>query len=259
MTYFTEKFSHFENSNGIFSKVRLTLFSAALFAALIILTDNAYAQRVQPMSYELEPSGSSATTSLRIENTSNIDMTLELTASRIDVNQDGKETLTLAEDDFLIFPPQLILKSGKTQAVRVKYIGEPTIRESAAYRISVKQIPIDLSGTGQSNIGMVVNFHTLAHVAPKTAEVDLHVSKISSASAGKWNLVIDNRGEKMGRLSQTIWTLTDGGKSKTLSAKEVADMTDKNLVMPGRTLNVKIPAVTGFNASTTDVQISAKS
>jgi len=200
-----------------------------------------------------------ASTSLRIENTSKVDMTLELLASRISVDDKGAETLSAAEDDFLIFPPQLILKAGKMQAIRVKYIGEPTISKSSAYRISVKQIPIDLSGSGRSGVGMVVNFHTLAHVAPKSAKVDLHVSKISNGGLGKWDISIYNRGEKMGRLSQTSWVITDGGHSKTLSLKEVADMTDKNFVMPGRTLNLTIPAIEGFNAGTTSVKINAKS
>lgn len=186
-------------------------------------------------------------------------MTLELIASRISVDEDGKESLIQAEDDFLIFPPQLILKAGKTQAIRVKYIGEPTIEQSAPYRISIKQIPIDLSGSGKSGVGMVVNFHTLAHVTPLGAKTDLQVTKISGNAAGNWDISIDNRGKKMGRLSRTVWKLKDGDKTKTLSIKDVADMTDRNLVMPGQTLNLTIAPIAGFNPSTMTVEISAQS
>ena len=127
------------------------------------------------------------------------------------------------------------------------------------YRISIKQIPIDLSGSGKSGVGMVVNFHTLAHVAPKSAKTDLHVSGLSNNGGGTWKITIDNRGKKMGRLSQTVWKFTDGSQSKTLSLKEVADLTPKNLVMPNTTLTMTIPAVEGFNPSTTTVKISEKS
>jgi len=233
--------------------------TAASALSLLTLSMPAYAQRVQPMSYELGPSGSKSSTSLRVENTSKTDMTLELLARKISVDDKGKETLSPADDDFLIFPPQLILKAGKTQAIRVKYIGEPTIEQSAPYRISVKQIPIDLSGSGKTGVGMVVNFNTLAHVSPPSAKIDLHVTKITGNTAGTWDISIDNRGKKMGRLSQTVWKLKDGSQSKMLSVKDVSDMTDKNLVMPGQTLNLTIPAIPGFSASTTTVEISAKS
>ena len=237
------------NSHPLF--IILALFLTALISAL-----PAQAQRVQPMSYELAPSGSKAATSLRIENTSKVDMTLELIASRISVDGNGIETRASAEDDFLIFPPQLILKSGKTQAIRVKYIGEPILSESSAYRISLKQIPIDLTGSGQSRVGMVVNFHTLAHVTPPDAEVDLQVNKITKQGADVWAISIVNRGKKMGRLSRTQWKINDGSQSRTFTHKEVADMTERNLVMPGRTLNLNIPAIEGFDAATTSIKIN---
>lgn len=259
MTYFTRQLSRLDAGNTLFSTSRLIIFITTLLLAAVVLTDQAFAQRVQPMSYELSPSGSSSSTSLRIENNSKVDMTLELMANKIVVDENGTETTLPAEDDFLIFPPQLILKSGKTQAVRVKYIGEPTIDQSVPYRISIKQIPIDLSGSGKSGVGMVVNFHTLAHVAPKSAKTDLHVSGLSNNGGGTWKITIDNRGKKMGRLSQTVWKFTDGSQSKTLSLKEVADLTPKNLVMPETTLTMTIPAVEGFNPSTTTVKISEKS
>ena len=241
------------------ASLKFAFLTAVAAVSLALVSTSAHAQRVQPMSYELGPSGSKASTSLRIENTSKVDMTLELLANKISVDENGNESLTPAEDDFLIFPPQLILKAGKTQAIRVKYIGEPTIKQSEPYRISVKQIPIDLSGGGKSAVGMVVNFHTLAHVTPQSAKVDLQVTKIATAPSGGWALSISNSGKKMGRLSQTVWKLKDGGQSKTLSVKDVADMTDKNLVMPGQTLNLIIPAIAGFNPSTTTVEINAKS
>ena len=242
-----------------FSIKKALLCASAAILAGVTFSSQAYAQRVQPMSYELTPSGTSSSTSLRIENTSNVDMTLELIASKIDVDTVGEETLQPAEDDFLIFPPQMILKAGKTQAVRVKYIGEPTLKQSAAYRISIKQIPIDLSGSGKSGVGMVVNFHTLAHVAPKSAKTKLTVQSVKSNAAGGLDMTIDNAGSKMARLSQTTWVISDGAQTKNLTRKDVADLTNKNLVMPGKSLKLSIDAVPGFNPATTTVQITEPS
>ena len=85
------------------------------------------------------------------------------------------------------------------------------------------------------------------------------MSELVRNRSGAWDVTIDNHGKKMGRLSRTIWKLTDGGQSKTLSSKEVADMTPKNLVMPGKALKLTIPAIEGFNPQTTTVEINAKS
>lgn len=228
--------------------------------AFLSISTPAFAQRVEPMSYSMAPSGNGATQSLRIENTTQSAMTVELTVNKISVDDYGNETKTPAEDDFLIFPPQAIIKPGKTQAVRVKYIGDPKIEQSAAYRISVGQLPINLGGSTGGAVGFVINFHTLATIAPKDSVAELHVSSLKSGVNGEWDVAIENRGNRMGRLSRSVWKLSDSsGKSRTLAEQEVSKMTDKNLVMPGSTLKLSIPALEGFNLNTTSIDISVRS
>lgn len=240
----------------VFQGSRFILFAIGF----LTLSTPAFAQRVEPMSYSLTPSGSGATKALRIENTTQKSITIELTANKITVDDFGSETKTLAEDDFLIFPPQAIIKPGKTQTVRVKYIGDPRIEKSAAYRITVGQLPIDLGGRTGGAVGFVINFHTLATVAPKDSVADLHVSSIKPSLNGDWDIAIENRGNRMGRLSRSTWKVSDSsGKTKTFAEQDVSKLTDKNLVMPGRTLKLSIPRLEGFNPNTTLVDISVRS
>lgn len=235
-----------------------SIFIAAL--GFLSISTPTYAQRVEPMSYTMAPSGNGATQALRIENTSQSAMTVELTVNKITVDDYGNETKTPAEDDFLIFPPQAIIKPNNTQTVRVKYIGDPKIERSAAYRITVGQLPIDLGGRAGGAVGFVINFHTLATVAPKDSSAELHVSSLKPAANGYWDVVIENTGNRMGRLSRSTWTLSDSsGNNKTLEEQEVSKMTNKNLVMPGHVLKLSIPALEGFNPSTTSVDISVRS
>jgi len=226
-----------------------------MVATAIVVPTQAHAQRVTPMSYELAPSGSKSTVNLSLENTSQTDMTIEMMAARIAVDDRGNETKTDAEDDFLIFPPQMILAAGKTQTVRVKYVGEPRIDESAAYRIAVKQVPVDIDRGGTAGVGLVVNFNTLAHVVPSGAKTELIVSNIRSNASGGWDLDVTNNGNRMARLSRTEWDVSGGGTTQSLNRNEVADMTDKNLVMPGATLTLSIPAIEGMSASSTSIII----
>ena len=238
-----------------FPTLNKLVLAGMFFTTAAIFSMPAYAQRVQPMSYELQPSGSASTTALRIENTSQTSMTIELSVSKISLDVTGIETRSPAEDDFLIFPPQMILKAGKTQAVRVKYIGDPTIKVSQPYRISIKQVPIDMTGQGKSGVGMVVNFHTLAIVSPAKAKTDLVVESMQRNADGSWDLLIANKGTKLARLSKTEWTISDGKKEKSFKKTEVANLTKKNLILPESTLSLTIDAIDGFDPATSTVKI----
>ena len=52
----------------------------------------AQAQRVQPMVFEIEPIGPKASTSLRIENTQQNSMTVEIVSTKIIMDEYGRET-----------------------------------------------------------------------------------------------------------------------------------------------------------------------
>ena len=246
----------FRTSIQTYKSIGLSLLALGFLS----ITTSAHAQRVEPMSYNMAPSGSGATKALRIQNTTQKSITVELTANKVSVDDYGDETKTPAEDDFLIFPPQAIIKPGKTQTVRVKYIGDPKIEKSAAYRISVGQLPIDLGGRTGGAVGFVINFHTLATIVPKDSIAKLSVSSIKPGVNGHWDITIENTGNRMGRLSRSTWKLSDtSGNNKTLAEQDVSKITDKNLVMPGAKLKLSIPALEGFNPSTTSVDISVRS
>jgi len=233
---------------------------ALLFFASVIVAQSAFAQRVQPMVYELDATGSGASTSLRVENTKSVPMTLEFVASKIQLDEFGGETSELAEDDFLIFPPQALIKPGKAQVIRVKYIGDPQIETSQAYRISVKQLPVNLDKSGATGVAMLVNFHTLANVVPKSSEAALSVTNIVAADSNMWSITVENKGNRYARLSKTRWLVQNtqgGGKPLTLKSSEIGAMTELNLVLPNSKLTQLIPAIEGFDPSNTRIIIDA--
>lgn len=218
----------------------------------------ANAQRVQPMVFEIEPIGAKAATSLRIENTQQNSMTVEIIPTKIIMDEYGRETLTPADDDFLIYPPQTLIEKGKTQVVRVKYIGDPTITSSQAYRVSVKQLPVDLKHSGHTGVGMVINFNTLVNVVPKDAEPAVSIVGISQGENEHWNLEIKNDGDRFSRLSKTVWQVSDtsdSSKTKRIKSLDVGKLTERNLVLPNSVLKMSIPAIEGFKPETTEIAI----
>lgn len=240
------------------TKGKLRLLAATLFtaAATFGMASSAHAQRVSPMSYELAPRGSKTTVNLAVENTSQTDMTVEFEAYRVTLNPDGTEQRDLAEDDFLIFPPQTMVPAGKTQTVRVKYVGEPSIKESVPYRVSVLQVPVRARAEDSGGVGLTVRFNTLAHIVPDGAKTELSVSNIRANASGGWDLDISNSGNRMARLSRTEWEVSGGGKTEVIPRQEVARMTDRNLIMPGDKVTLSIPAVAGITPGSAAIRIS---
>ncbi len=225
----------------------------------VIIGQNAYAQRVQPMVFELEPIGAKASASLRVENTLQNPMTVEIIPTKITMDEYGNETLVPADDDFLIYPPQTLIEKGKTQVVRVKYIGDPTIKTSHAYRVSVKQLPVDLKESGHTGVGMVINFNTLLNVTPSDAESDIEVTEISPGDGERWNIAIENSGDRFSRLSKTVWHISDTSdtsNTKRIKSLDVGKLTQRNLVLPHSTLKMSIPAIEGFKPETTKIAIA---
>ena len=226
-----------------------------VFALLVISIQKTNAQSVEPMIFELEPIGSRSAESLRIENPNSGPITLEIVPLKVSIDEFGKETTTPAEDDFLIYPPQTIVAADSTQIVKVKYIGDPTIENSQAYRISVNQLPVDLN-TNDSGVSVLTKFLTLVNVVPKKTRPELAIEKIEADDDNRWLVTFKNSGSRFGALSNTSWLLestVDSSKTKKISANEVGSFINQTLLPPKSEFKLSVPAVEDFSPTTTKI------
>ena len=231
---------------------------ASVFAGLLCQSV-VHAQQVQPMSVELSPLGSQSSTVMQVRNTTSREAFYNLSVLRMMFDADGNEQRETAEDDFLIFPPQFRLEAGQTQTIRIRYVGDPELIVSAPYRVSVSQVPLEQTEKDRTGVELRFAINTLVHVIPQRAQVAIEVLEVSEAADGQWQLVLQNNGLQMARLTRTSWRLTSDDRILDLSRREVSGMIDKNFLMPGATLTVTIPAVEGFDADSTSVSISSPS
>ena len=107
---------------------------------------------------------------------------------------------------------------------------------------------------------MLVNFHTLANVVPKSAKAALSVTEISAADNNMWSITVENSGNSYARLSKTQWlvqNISGDGKPLQLKSAEVGAMTELNLVLPNSKLIQLIPAIEGFDPNNTRIVIDA--
>ncbi|MGB1236726.1 MAG: hypothetical protein ACPG4U_00870 [Pseudomonadales bacterium] len=212
----------------------VTLIWLSLLFSLT-LSATTQAMTVKPMISEITPTGRSAQYTIHIDNPSASTLTVEMVTTRISMAKNGQETRTPADDDLLIIPVTAIIQPGAAQTVIIQYIGDPLIKQSQAYRVSIKQAAVDLTGTGKQAIGIGVNFNTLLNVAPPKSKAKLSVRSLKKAGKN-WLLELHNSGDRYARISRTQWTITDKrGKKHTLAGKDIKKHLNGNLVLPNAT------------------------
>lgn len=204
--------------------------------------------RVNPMSYDLQPSGTKTRQDLRVENTSSTATAVEIRVERREVQPDGTDKRTPADDDFTVFPPQGTLPANGFQTFRVQYVGDPAIAATKLYLITVAQLPVSATGGEGSGIQIVYNVGTLAAVSPPNAAARIEVRSVKPASDPKMiEVEVINTGNRYARLRSGSWTLTSSdGKPEVLEGEPLRNAIENSLIEAGKTRVVQLPVSETF-------------
>ncbi|MDD1794549.1 molecular chaperone [Enterovibrio sp. ZSDZ42] len=217
-----------------------------------------YAYKVQPMIAEMTPTGRGAQISMRIDNTNDFPLTVEVLPLKLKMNKQGKETLTPADNDLLVIPVTAIIAPGKSQSVTVRYLGAPDITESQAYRISVRQLNVLRNENDVMNVGLLMRFDTLMNVKPDNTDAKLRVANVSKNNKD-WLVEVENIGTNYGRINEMKWTVKSGGKTHVIEGIDIGDYIQSTFVLPKSTRIFVMKPVEGFNASNTTIELSTES
>ncbi|MBB1370316.1 MULTISPECIES: fimbria/pilus periplasmic chaperone [Pseudoalteromonas] len=228
-----------------------------LFIIFILFTASysALSFQVQPMVAEVQPMGSQSQQTIRIANTSVNPLTIEITAYDLLITDQGDESLRENEDDFLIIPMTTIIPAGKSQSVIVRYIGEPVLSASKAYRLMIDQVKVNLQDDNTSGVGMSLSFRTLLNVVPQGAEAKLMIKSKAQAATGEWKVLLENTGNKYIRLSQAQWVIKGNNEKFVLEGESLSKALSGKLLLPNssREVTIKIPAQ--FNAEQSELEV----
>ncbi|MFB9215228.1 fimbrial biogenesis chaperone [Vibrio sinaloensis] len=235
--------------------MELSMFRWILCFAVALLCSNVYAYRVEPMVAEMEPIGKRAQMSMRIDNTSKDPLTVELYPLAMTMDKYGNEAITAADNDLLVIPVTAIIKPGRSQAVMIRYLGDPSISQSKSYRIAVKQVKVNNSGTDSGQMGLLFQFNTLINVRPKNTSPDLDIKNISS-NGKNWLVEVQNSGNSYGRLSNTEWSITDGNHSRHLKGIEISQLIAGTLILPKSTRLFEMTPIKNFDLSRLEIDIT---
>jgi fimbrial chaperone protein len=211
---------------------RLRHFVAGAVSALALACGSltpAVAHEVTPMRVELVPQAGSRTALVSVRNTRENDLPFEVVALRRLTAPDGTETLEPADEDFLIFPPQGLVKSGASQSVRFEYVGDQNLAESRSYVLDVREVPV--TPPGFSGILTVYNFGVAVYVKPPGAFADLEVSGISR-EGDLITFDIRTRGNDFVVLSRHELEIRFGAETIRMTGSEFAGRVSNPVVPP---------------------------
>ncbi len=205
---------------------------------------------VTPVVIDMESVGRAATSQIRVINTWETPVAVEITVERVELDEQGQPQTTPAEEDFLVFPPQAAIPPGRTQIFRIQYLGEPDLAQSRSYLFGVRQLPVELP-EGRSGIQVLFNFLVVVSVAPPGARPELRVvaaEPVVAADGGvQVALTVENTGRGHGYLSRVLLSLryydADGALvwSERFSPEEMARLVGVGLLQPGKRRRFLIP------------------
>lgn len=219
--------------------LQLTRQTAAV--ALASLACVAHAISFTPIEADFGSSGRPATKVFRLENTTGEAVAVEVSIKSRKMERNGEDTLGDADDQFSIFPAQVVLQPGQVQTIRVQYTGPAAIDSEQAFRLIAEQLPIDVGQAPQNGgrMRLLVKYVASVYVVPANAKAILSVRDVQlvSDSTGKWlDVTVLNEGStrKVMREAKLVVgsTILDGAAVKGLAGENILAKTTRTFRIP---------------------------
>lgn len=141
---------------------------------------------VTPIHIEMKSAGRYARSQVKVTNTGKTALPVEIQMQKFTMSATGSLKRTKAEDNFLVFPPTALIKPGASQVFRIQWVGEPLLKRSESYMMSVNQLPVKLP-KGKNTIQLVMSFGVNINVAPPKGQPALSLVEtgIAKLKGGK--------------------------------------------------------------------------
>lgn len=186
------------------------LLAAALLAAW---PGAAEAFRISPLVLDISSRGAGANGRVEVQNLTGRDLPLEARMFAITFGEEGVNGETPADESFVVFPPQVVLKPNQRQVFRIQYVGEQPAR-SRAYHASFRQLPVTLEDTPAegAQVQILYDLRALISVTPPDAAPEVRVvsaNVVRGEDGPVLEAVIRNDGARYASLSSSRW-IVDG-------------------------------------------------
>lgn len=213
---------------------------------LIIAGERASAAyRLDPISRVFTPTGSTATQSFEINNDGAERVALTVSVQTLERDEAYVETNHDAEDQFLIYPPQLVLSPGKRQTLRVTWLGDPKPGRELAYRLVVQEVPIEKLDPSAKpptqlagHVRVLLSYRGTLFIRPSNAapRVAVEAGSTTPAESGKTlAIILANHGTSVGLVKSCAVTVQPAhGPAIELPATALVAMQNTRVLAGGR-------------------------
>lgn len=244
----------------------------ALFLAVSLVLVVSLWLQAQALAYTVEPSvlrlgvsGGDSSAFLRLANRTAKPTAIEIVINEFDRDLDGRGVIGReADDDFIVYPAQVILMPGDETSVQVRWIGEAVSNVERAFALTTREVLIprkdqEQTQTGEGagdgvriNVNVLTNYDVRIYVTPRGAKPKVTVEATSVRAQSEGNqlaLTLANQGtahHPLRDLSLVLMPLEPGGaslrQSVTLAARDVPGMSAALLSGGRRRLLIPWPA-----------------
>ncbi|EDM67762.1 hypothetical protein PE36_17395 [Moritella sp. PE36] len=231
-------------------------------ALTLIIPITAQALKMVPMSVKMSPSGRGANETFVIGNSGAKPVAVEMKVFIRSMTEDGEEVLTESEDDFIVFPEQMIVMPDQSQSVRLQWIGQEPDKE-LAYRLVAEQLPLNLEEevVDGSRINVIFRYMASVYVLPKRrVQADIKITDAyieeSNRDGDIKNLIIiaHNQGTKHTILRKPTLTLTTATETFILKAEQLPGLSGANMLV-GHTRVFKLPKPAGLHTGSFEADL----
>lgn len=210
---------------------------AIALGAIWLLVSPAIAFQVQPLRYTLEPASGRTSTSFVVVNTKDKPLPFEVRMEKRVIDEQGGQTFLPAEQEFVVFPVQGLVPPGSSQSIRVQYVGDPVLEETAGYVVRVAEVPV--TDDEVSGIQFAYSFGAALYVKPAGAKARV---MIETAKASQGQLVLDlfNSGNDFSLLTRKRLRFSVGGERFSFGPDELRDLIADPLMAPNSRRRLEI-------------------
>lgn len=222
-----------------------------LLPVLLLFSRPAMGFGLEPISQVLAPTGSGASATYQVTNSGSKPIAVALSVVHLVKHVDGTEDLSRsAEDDFAIFPPQLVIEPGGERTVRIRWLGDPRPERELAYRLIAEQVPVELVAPGQfapdeavGQIRLYYTFQGTLFVRPSGARPDLQLEEArldQEDDSPRLEMLVGNRGTTRGHVQRFELHLQVEGQKYVLGPEQLPALDGLPVLAGGQRL-VSVP------------------
>jgi len=210
----------------------------------------ALAFKLLPISRTFKPAGREATQSYQVVNDKQERLAVEVSMVKRQMDLAGNETYRAADDDFLIYPAQILLEPGQMQTVRVTWLGDPNPKQELAYRLVAEQLPIDFGKSQQSpskpvgQIKLLMRYLGSVYIRPENIKPNVVLKTVepqgSQDKQQQLALTLHNQGSAHATLKNVKLNLKVAGSAMTLRPEQLQGMNNA-VILAGNQRRFVIP------------------